>query len=114
MTIEATLRAAIVPLCAQVFPDFAPPGTAAPYVVYQQVGGQVADLLEGGPALKRNARMQVIAWADTRLQAAELMRQIDDVLRSAPLYAEPLGDQIARADPAVQLRGAQQDFSLWW
>jgi len=115
MTIETDLVTAIGALCAgRCYPDVAPPGTVRPYVTYQQVGGQVAEFMEGGPAPKRNARMQINVWGNSRAEANALMRQIDDALRSAPFRGSPIGDLTAEYDAVTGDRGARQDFSLWW
>lgn len=115
MTVETTLVSALGGLLGgRIFPDTAPYGTARPYATFQQVGGQVVEFLEGGAAVKRNARVQINLWADSRQQANELMRQVEDVLQASPHYAQPIGALIARYDDTAALRGAQQDFSLWW
>lgn len=113
--IESTMFAALSPLFSgRVFPDVAPTGTAKPYAVYQQVGGQVVDFLEGGAAIKRNARVQINVWAGTRVEANTLMRQVEDALQSSPYFAQTLGALVSRYDEDAECRGAQQDFSLWW
>lgn len=115
MSIESDLVTGIGALCAgRCFPDVAPHGTVRPYVTYQQVGGQIAQFMEGGPASKRNARMQINTWGASRLEANALMRQIDDMLRSAPWHATPIGDLVSEFDAVTGDRGARQDFSLWW
>lgn len=115
MTIESQLVATIGALCSsRCYPDAAPHDTPRPYVTYQQVGGQVVSFLEGGASVKRNARIQINAWADTRQDANVLMRQIEDALQSSPYYGEPIGALMSRLDEQTQCRGAQQDFSLWW
>lgn len=115
MSIESDLVVAIGALCGgRCYPDVAPPAAVRPYVTYQQIGGQVAEFMEGGPAIKRNARMQINAWGNTRLEANALMRQIDDTLRSAPFRASPIGDLTSEFDAVTGDRGARQDFSLWW
>lgn len=115
MTIESDFTTTVGALCSsRVYPDTAPHDTTRPYVVYSQVGGQVVSFLEGGAAVKRNARIQVNVWADTRQAANVLMRQIEDALQSSPYYGEPQGALISRLDEQTQCRGAQQDFSLWW
>lgn len=115
MSIESDFVTAVGASCGgRVFPDFAPHDTARPYVTYQQVGGQTVSFLEGGASVKRNARLQVNVWHDTRIGANNLMRQIEDLLQASPFYGDPIGALIARADETGTSRGAQQDFSLWW
>lgn len=115
MTIETDFVATVGAFCGgRVYPDFAPHDAAAPFVTYQQVGGQVFQLLQGGASVKRNTRMQVNVWHSTRSGANALMRQIEDALQSSPFYAMPIGALIAQTDELTQQRGAMQDFSLWW
>ncbi len=115
MTIEATVVTALGSLCSgRIFPDWAPVDTARPYVVYQQVGGDVLNPINGDVPGYHNARIQFMAWADTRLQANALMRQIEDALRPHPINGRPIGALMARAEPLTKQRGAQQDFSIWW
>lgn len=98
----------------RVYPDIAPHGVAKPYATYQQVGGQSVTFLEGGIGSKRNARIQVNVWATTRQSANALMNQIETTLTVSPFYATPQGSLIAVFDDIGELRGAQQDFSLWF
>lgn len=115
MSFEADLVSALGALCdGRCYPDLAPINAARPYITYQQVGGDVVAFLEGGPSTKRNGRVQVNVWHDTRLGANTLMRQVEDTLQSSPWYGEPIGALIARYDEQALCRGAQQDFSLWW
>ena len=114
MTIEADLYAAISPIVPRVYPDIAPAAVARPYAVYQQVGGSVVNPIADQAPGTRNARMQIIVSADTRAQAAALMRQIEEALiQSAVLHGRPVSALVARYDDAAQLRGAMQDFTIW-
>jgi hypothetical protein len=115
MTVETDLVTVIGGLCSgRVFPDVAPIDTARPYVTYQQVGGLTIDPIDGDVPNLKNARMQVNVWADTRSAANVLMRQIEDALRPPPYNARPLSALIARYEEMTKMRGAQQDFSIWW
>lgn len=115
MSVETSLVTALTTLCSgRCYPDFAAHNTTRPYVTYTQVGGAVLNPLNGSVPGKRNARVQINVWADTRQAANELMRSIEDALRPSPLNGRPIGALIARVDGSTSLRGAQQDFSLWW
>lgn len=114
MTVESTIYSVVGALCAsRVYPDVAPTGTARPYVVYQQVGGQVLNPIDGSAPGDRHARVQVNVWAATRIAATTLMQQIEDAMRPAPAHGRPVGALIARYDEHSELRGAQQDFTFW-
>ena len=114
MSIETALLAAVQPLCARVYPDVAPINTARPYIVWQQVGGPALMYLEGALPNKASADIQITVWANTRLEANSLIRQIEAVLvASATMQARPLGALIAAYDDTNELRGALQDFEIW-
>lgn len=115
MTVEAKVYEALQALAGgQVFPDLAPEGTAAPYVVYQAVGGQPINFLTGEKPGKRNTRMQITVWAATRLGAAMLAEQVEDAMRgAASLQTQVMTGQIATYDEDTTLRGVIQEFSLW-
>jgi hypothetical protein len=113
MSIESTIVDTITSLCSRVYPDVAPRGTTKPYVTYQQVGGRTIDPLDGDPPGTRNARVQINVWGATRAASTALMNDIEDALRAPPISARPVGALMARYDETTELRGAQQDFSLW-
>ena len=116
MSVDEQIFAALSPLAGgRVFPDVAPEGTARPYLTYQQVGGGALNYLEGTVPGKRNARMQINAWADSRLAASELSEQAEDALRlAASLQAKVLGARVSIYEEDTKLRGARQAFSVWY
>jgi hypothetical protein len=112
---EAALVAVVGPLVdGRLFPDTAPPDTARPYAVYQQVGGQVINPVDGTDPGLKGARVQLVVWHHTRLQASALMHAIEAALRQPPINARPPGALVARYDETAQLRGAMQDFEFWF
>ena len=114
MSLEESLHAELSPLCARVYPDFAPAGTALPYVTWQQFGGQAPTYLDGTLPDKRCAWVQINAWATTRAQANALMLAIEAALcGSATLIARPQGALMAAVSEDDGIRGAMQDFEVW-
>lgn len=114
MSVEVDLRNVLLPICARVFPDFAPVATTRPYITYQQIGGQVIKTLAKEVPSKQNGEFQINVWADTRKQAAELSLQIEAVLRQATQFvASPLAAPTADYDPDMPVYGTRQDFSIW-
>ncbi len=114
MSLEVDLHNAIKPLCARVFPDVAPANTTTPYVTWQQIGGKAPTYLDGSLPNKRNAFVQVNVWAKTRLEATQLMLQIEEALcASTTLVARPQGALQAAFDDDTESRGAIQDFEIW-
>jgi hypothetical protein len=118
VSLELDLFAALGPLCSnRVFPDVAPIKTARPYVTYQQVGGEAENFLESTVVGKRNARMQINVWADTRLAAMTLARTIEDTLVvNTALRAYVLGAPVSlyEDETSPPLYGTRQDFSVWF
>lgn len=116
MNVDVQIKSALASLVGdRVYPDVAPEGTLRPYLTYQQTGGDALNYLEGGVPGKRNARIQVNAWADTRLAASELSEQAEDALRlAASLQAKVLGARVSIYEEDTKLRGARQAFSVWY
>ncbi|MGK5049756.1 DUF3168 domain-containing protein [Janthinobacterium sp. GB4P2] len=115
MSIETALFAALRSLVAdRVYPDVAPENAPRPYITYQQVGGEAVNFVENTIPTKKNSRMQINVWADTRLQATALGGAVEDALRTIiSLQPTVLGAAIATYDDETKLRGTMQDFSLW-
>ena len=115
MTIETEVFQVLRALVdGRVYPDMAPAGSPCPYIVYQQVGGDVVNFLDLTIPSKRNSRMQLCAWAEARIEASALIEQAELALRAVTaLQATALGAPVATYDEETELRGARQDFSLW-
>lgn len=115
MTIEADIFTALRVLVAdRVYPDLAPATAGRPYIVWQQVGGQAFSFLEAAPVGKRNARIQVACWAETRQAANDLARLAEDTLAASSMSATPLGAFAADYDEDAHLYGTRQDFSVFY
>lgn len=115
MTVDEHMATTLAALAGgRVFPDFAPEGTPAPYIVFQQVGGQGLNHTEGTLPTAENCRIQLATWADARIEATTLASQAEALLlAAAPFQATTLGNRTSLVDEDTGLRGARQDFSLW-
>lgn len=114
MSLEADLVTVIKTVIPRVFPDTAPTLTPTPYATYQQIGGDPSFYYDGAVMDQCNALVQINIWAETRLQANQLMRELERVLLQAPaIQAVPSGALRASHDSDTDLRGAEQDFSIW-
>lgn len=115
MTVEADIYSALRGLVAdRAYPDFAPEGAAAPYITYQQVGGEAFQFLERALLSKKHGRFQVAVWATTRAEAAAIGLQIEAaILLATSFQAYAIGAQTADHDEATRLRGNRQDFGIW-
>lgn len=115
MSVESQVFDALKALVAnRCYPDLAPDGASRPYLVFQQVGGSAVNFLGPTVPSKKNSRMQVSVWGDTRAQVSALAVQVEDTLRgTASLQTVVLAAPVATYDPDTKLRGSQQDFSIW-
>lgn len=115
MSYEAALSGLIGPLLNGAFyPDVPPDTPAYPCGVYQQVGGQALWFSEGAMPGHKHARVQIIVWADTRLQANQLMRRIEGAICGGMRTSEPFGAMIGGYEDAIKKYSARQDFGLWY
>lgn len=114
MTFEADLFTLLKTVTPRVFPDFAPVSTQRPYVTYQQIGGQVINLIENVAPGKRNAVLQVNVWSNTRAEALQISRAIEDAMRAATAFiGRPISAAVADFDAEIPVYGARQDFTCW-
>ena len=115
MSLEAQLHTALYPLAAGgASPDIPPSNPTWPLIVYQQVGGQAFDFMEGKVPDKDNARVQVWVWADTRVECSQIMRDVRLALVEGPLGAGTLGAPVSEYHETLGKYGARQDFSVWY
>jgi len=115
MALEVDLNTLLKTLCARVYPDVGPePLPARPYITWQQVGGEAITFLDRTLPGKRNARMQINVWADTRLAANALALQVEDALRlSTAFQASPVGSLVGSYELDLKLYGTRQDFTIF-
>lgn len=97
----------------RVFPDVAPEGTQRPFITYQQKGGKPVNFIGAESSNKKNARIQINVWSQTRLEASAISRAIEDTVVLAPLLGSIETGAIATFDEITQSRGTMQDFSFW-
>ncbi|CUI04679.1 miscellaneous; hypothetical/partial homology [Janthinobacterium sp. CG23_2] len=115
MSMEAIVYEALFGLAVgEVFPDFAPVGTAPPYITFQAVGGNPINMIDATVPDKERVRVQVNVWAATRLEASSIGKQAENALRIvAGLQTTVLTGRIATFDEATDLRGTMQDFEFF-
>ena len=115
MSIETLIYDALRALVDdRVYPDIAPDDCDRPYITYQQVGGRAINFIDPTVPGKRNARVQINVWADTRLEVSTLAGAIENALRAEEaLQTSVLGAAVSEYDMETKLRGSRQDFSVW-
>jgi hypothetical protein len=113
MTVETALQAALAPL-ASTFPDFAPFGTARPFICYEQVGGEALSFIDGSLPDKKHGRFQIGVYADTRAQCAAIALQVESVLSANTTFqAVAVHAPISSYQSELKIYGSTQDFSIF-
>lgn len=114
MSFESDLFTLLKTVTPRVFPDFAPAKTPRPFVTYQQIGGDVLNLLANVAPGVRNGYMQISVWSDTRAEALQVMRAIEDAMCITTAFvARPIGAAVADFDAEVPIYGCRQEFRCW-
>jgi hypothetical protein len=114
MSMESDLSTLLKTVCPRVFPDVAPAGTSTPYVTWQGLGGESISFLDNTTGDKRNTYMQVNAWSATRLQALQIIRDVENAMRATSAFiCKPMGEPISQYEEDTGLYGAVQRFSIW-
>lgn len=115
MTVEADIFSLLGSLTSnRVYPDVAPLSAALPFIVYQQVGGEVVNFVDDVQADKKNGRFQVAVWASGRAAAAALALQVEQRMVTASAFAaRPVGAPVSDYEEDTARYGSRQDFSIW-
>lgn len=97
----------------RIFPDVAPLSTQRPYITWQKIGGRSINYTDNTIPTEQHSRVQINVWADTRLSANNIAKQVEDALRQATnISAAPEAESMADHDPDLNLYGTIQDFSI--
>lgn len=115
MTMETELVTLLRGIADRVYPDVAPMGAATPYIVWQQLGGEALRYGDGSAPDKRNTYVQVAVWSDTRLEALNLIRQVEETLCVDSTFAAiaPQGEAVSIHEPDTLRYGSIQRFDIW-
>lgn len=115
MTFESDLFTLLSGVTPRVFPDFAPVSTARPYVTYQQIGGDVLNMVANVAPGVRNSMLQINVWSNTRAEALQVMRAIEDAMCTTSVFkaARPIAAAVADYDADIPVYGCRQDFTCW-
>ena len=114
MSMESDLNTLLKTICPRTFPDVAPSGTVAPFIVWQGLGGESLRFVDNTAPDKRNTYLQVSVYSTTRLESLNLIRAAEEALCASPAFvAKPQGEPIATYEDDTALYGAIQRFSIW-
>ena len=122
MTYHARLEELLQPVFGQhIYPDAMPSGfrPLAPALVYQQVGGVDAWYVDHTLPEYQNARLQFFVWGEYRYEVALKMEELRATMANAVnlnigFITEPFGAPVDDYNEVLKLRGARQDFGLWY
>ena len=115
MSMETDLHALLATMCPRVFPLTAAALTQVPYVIYQQIGGQVINPMDNSAPGLRNARMLIRSWSKQRAEASTLSDNIEDAMRTATAFkARPDAAKFADYDEDLKLYSYEQEFNVWY
>lgn len=117
MSLEASFYNSLSSLVAgRVYPDDtdgAPTPLAYPLIIYQVVGGRAYDYANQSIPDHDHARVQVVVWAKTRIEAMALARAARAAILAAFTPAETYGAAVSIREQELDLYGARQDFGIW-
>lgn len=123
MALEEELFARLRSQCPRVFTPTAPFSAERPYLTWQHLGGQAVRWFDNSAPGFRNALLQVNAWADTKKEAFDLLRRVEDemcridglVRFTARPMEEPVDAYVEgnEGQEPGQLCGALQTYSIW-
>lgn len=114
MSIETDVFETLSGVCPRVFPDFAPTETQRPFVTWSIIGGRPIRPIGKDVPNRRHAMIQINVWASTRIEANEMMVDIDAAMRQATAFDSlPNGELMTVFDEQSTLRGAIQDFDVY-
>jgi hypothetical protein len=116
MTVEelivATLTAAPALAGVKAFPEVAPDGTPAPYIVYSEPSENALNLLVGQTDLE-NHLFQFDVYAKSKLQAIALKAALANALLAEPALSAVFRSGGSMFEADTKLFRQRQDFSLW-
>lgn len=109
-TITTAALAALSPI--KVYPDVAPAGSVAPYIVYQAVGGKAISTLENESDDLQNCRMQIAVWSPIKGESVAVMQAARKALMAAG--GIPIGAPVSEYEADTKMYGRRLDFSIWY
>lgn len=116
MSIEATFYSLLGPLVGgRCYPDTIPDGQQTfPLIIYQQVGGRAHEYMDKSLPDHDHARMQVVVWSKSRLEASQIARQARVALVGSSLAVETYGAPTSLYEEALKLYGSRTHYGVWY
>jgi hypothetical protein len=115
MSLETSVFAILGPLVANhCYPDVAPDDPTFPLIIYQNVGGVPYEYVDQTLPDHDNARLQVVTWSKSRLEASTVARNARVALLSSQLVVKTLTGAISLFNEDLKLYGSRTDFGIWY
>ena len=115
MSLEAQIKTLLGPVVSgRCYPDTIPDGTPTfPLIVYQGVGGTAFEYMDKTLPDQEHARVQVVVWSKTRLEASQIAREAREALVLSDMAVETYGAAVWLYEEALKLYGARTDYGIW-
>lgn len=115
MTVEADIFNALKGLVSdRCFPDMAPLGTARPFIVYEQAGGEAVHYVDGSLPGIKHGRFEIGVYADSRAACAALALQVESEMAAAASFqGTALHAPISDYASDVKIYSSTQNFSVF-
>lgn len=115
MSLESTLKTLLGPLVGgRLYADITPDGAAFPLIVYQQVGGRAMEYADQTIPDKEHARVQVMVWAKSRLEASQIARTARAAIIGNNWPAQTYAAPVSLYQEELKLYGSRTDYGLWY
>lgn len=115
MSLESELVTALAGVSGgRIYPDTTPDEPTFPLIVYQQVGGKASEYVDQSLPDHDHARMQLVTWSKTRLEASTIARQAREAILAHDWPAQTYGAVTALHDDVLKLYGARQQFGIYY
>lgn len=115
MSLETAVFAILGPLVAnRVYPDVAPDDPVFPLIIHQDVGGVPYEYIDQTLPDHDNARLQLIVWSKSRIEARAVARNARAALLGSQLVVKTLTGTISIFNEDLKLYGSRTDFGVWY
>ena len=115
MSLEATIKTLLGPLVGgRLYADITPDNPTFPLIVYQQVGGRTTEYADQTIPDKEHARVQVMVWAKSRLEASQIARAARAAIIGNNWPAQTYAAPVSLYQEELKLYGSRTDYGVWY
>lgn len=115
MSLELSVMGILGPLIGnRVYPDVAPDDPVFPLIIYQNVGGVPYEYVDQTLPEHDNARLQLVVWSKSRLEASTVSRNARLAMLGSQLTVKTLTVAVSLFNEDLKLYGSRTDFGIWY